>query len=122
MLDHALGMAAVVAHQPTVCGMIGQRNAASGTFRNIAALPAQKHTAAAAAIEKQNALLPFGNVQFQFPAKRFTDTAGIAVADLLPKVCNGYLRQRLLIVSPSQKQGLIGSFSGSPGTLDVRRC
>ena len=61
-----LGMAAVMAHQPPVGGMVGHRHAAPGTFRHIAAFAAQHIAAAAPAVQKQDALLTAGKIFLNF--------------------------------------------------------
>jgi len=83
--------------------MIGHRNAAAGTLRNTAALAAKQHSAAAAPIQKQDALFAAGNVLCQFRLQRLTDQAGVSPAYFLPKIRNSDLRQCAFIVAFTQE-------------------
>ena len=57
-LRRFFGIAAVVAHQPSVGAVVGKVHAATRTFGYIGTLGTQQLAAAAPAVEEQNALLP----------------------------------------------------------------
>ena len=81
-----LGMAAVVAHEAAVGAVVGHGDAAAGTLRHRAALPAHQHPAAAPAVEKENALLPPPDILLQLPAEDRADGAAVPGPDLLPEI------------------------------------
>ena len=53
-----LGVAAVVAHEPTVGRVVGQVDGAAGARGHLAALAAGDHAAGPPAVEEENTLLP----------------------------------------------------------------
>ena len=112
---HRLGMAAVMAHEPPVGGMIGHGHAAPGALGHIAALSAQEVPAAAPAVQKEDALLSGGQIPFQFLPQRGADKAGISGQHLLPHIRDQHLGQGAFVVAPPQQRLLIGPLLRRPG-------
>ena len=106
-LRRFFGIAAVVAHQPSIGGMIGHGHAAPGTLGNIAALSALQVSAAAPAVQKQNTLLPGRQIFLQFLIERPADDAVPPLPQLLPQIRYDDLRQRLPVVALPQQRLLI---------------
>ena len=115
-----LRVAAVVAHQAPVGGVVGQRYAASGTLRHPAALTAEHIAAVAPPVEKEDALLSGGKILLQLLPQRSADGAGVALPHLLPQVRDGDLGQLFFVVAPAQQEKLVASLPGGIGTFNGR--
>ena len=111
----------MVAHQPSVGGVIGQRRAAPGTLRHMAALPAKQHPAAAPAVQKEDALLSPFQVLFQLPPEVRPNEAGIPGLDLLAEIGDKNLRETLLIIPAAKQLFVILPRLRRPGRLNGRR-
>ena len=116
----SLRVAAVVAHQPPIGGVIRQRHAAAGTLRHMAALPAQQIPAAAPAVQQQDALLSPPQVFLQLSAEDLPHHPGVARPDFLFQVRHQHLRQCLPVISPAQQRLVIDPMLRVPGGLHRR--
>ena len=116
-----LTVAAVMAHQPSVRTVIGHRNAAARTLGHLAALTAQQHPAAAAAVEKENALLAVREIFLQRGAERFADGGLVPRAKLVAQIGDEHLGERFFIVASVKRENLIASFPRVVHRLDRRR-
>ena len=119
-LRRALRVAAVVAHEPPVGGVIRQGYAAPGALGDLPALSAKEHAAATPAVEEQNALLAPVQVLRQLPPQHRADGAAVAIADLLAQVGDDHLRQRTAVVALRQLHPVIHALLRRPGGLHRR--
>ena len=85
-LRHRLGKAAVVAHQPVVGAVIGQADAAPGTFRRFPAVHTHQRPAVSPAVEQQNRLLSRVPVVGQRFPQRDAQGKIVSQLQLLPHV------------------------------------
>ena len=116
-----LGMTAVMAHQPPVGGMVGQRSAAPGALRHMPALSAEHIAAAAPAVQKKDALLSVCQILFKLPPETLSDQAGVSGLELLPEIGNQDLGEVLLIIPAAKHRLVILSPLRRPGRLHRRR-
>ena len=120
-LRQRVGIAAVVAHEPPVDGVVGQRDAASRTGRRFAALHAHKASAVAAPVEKQDGLPAGENIFPQALFQRSADRSGIAVSQLLLHIDDLDRRQRLSVVALAHRIERIDAAPCEIHALDRRR-
>ena len=106
-LRRFFGIAAVVAHQPSVGAVVGKVHAATRTFGYIGTLGTQQLAAAAPPVEKQNTLLSGCQIFLQFLIERPADDAVPPLPQLLPQIRYDDLRQRLPVVALPQQRLLI---------------
>ncbi len=106
-----------MAHHPSVGGVVGEVDAAPGTLGNIAALGTQQLTAAAPAVQKQDALLPRRQIPLQLLPKRAADTAEIAVPQFPAHIRQNDLRQTALIEALRQAAEAVIPLAGVIGRL-----
>ena len=97
-----LGMAAVVAHEPSVGVVIGQVDRAAGTHGHIAAVHTGHHTAGAAPVEKEDGLPTRREILPQRQQQRLTDGRSIALLQLLLHVDDLHRRQGLAVIAAAQ--------------------
>ena len=106
-LRRFFGIAAVVAHQPSVGTVVGKVHAATRTFGYIGTLGTQQLAAAAPPIEEKNTLLPGCQIFLQFLIERPADDAVPPFPQLLPQIRYDDLRQCLPVVALPQQRLLI---------------
>ena len=106
-LRRFFGIAAVVAHQPSVGAVVGKVYAATRAFGDVGALGTQQLAAAAPPVQKQDALLPGVQIFLQFLVERAADDAVPPLQQLLPQIGQNDPGQRLLVIAPPQQRLLI---------------
>ena len=104
-------------HKPPIGGVVSHRYAAPGALRHIAAFTAEQHTAAAAAIQKENALFAAGKVFLKFFPKHPADKPRITLPNLLPKIRYHDLGQSPFVISAAQQKLVIASLLRGPGSF-----
>ena len=107
-----LRIAAVMAHQPSVGGVVGQPHRASWALRDLSAFPAGDHAAAAPAVQEQDALLPTFQVAGQLPAQLRTDGGAVPRPQLPLHIHNADLRHGLLVEALAQGKQTVAPLPG----------
>ena len=120
-LRRRLRIAAVVAHHPSVRGVVRQKHTAPRTLRHMAALRAQQLAAAAAAVEKKDALLARGEIALQLLAQGAADGRRVPRAQLLAQICHHHAWQTVRVKAPVKTQQLIFTVAREVRRLDRRR-
>ena len=114
-------VAAVMAHQPSVGGVIRQIDAAAGTLGHVAAVGTEQLAAVAPPVQKQYALLAGVNVRLQFPGQIPADGAGTAVPQFPAHIHQQHLGQVFLVVASAKAGKRIAALPGVVGRLHRRR-
>ena len=92
-LGHNLGESAVMAHQPVICAVIGQMDAATGTFRGFPAVHADQRPGITTAVQQQNGLLPrIVGIDDGIP-EGLAEGKVISLLQFLPHIHNGHRRK-----------------------------
>ena len=104
---HRLGIAAVMAHQPVVAGMIGQSRRAVLALGHMAASHAGRHAAGAPSVEKKHALLAFFQVALQLRRQLGGDAIRLPLAQAAAHIGDDYPRQRRVLIPPGDRKKAI---------------
>ena len=118
---HTARMAAVMAHQPAVRAVVGQRDAAVRALVGEAAVRAADELVRAAAVDEEDALLAALEVELDLGAELLADVACVPAPELALHVHDADLRQLLIVVALVETEEGIASDLGVVAALHVRR-
>ena len=115
-----LGVAAVVAHEPSVGRVVGELHRAPWALGHVAALPAGHHSAGPPAVQEQDGLLPPHQVLLQLLPQGAADGGAVARPQLLLHVHDVDLGQGLLVVALPQGEAAVAAALGGVHGLHRR--
>ena len=116
-----LRISAVVAHEPPIRAVIGQRNAAPRALIGIPAFAAAYKLVRPAAVYEQYALLAAADVIFQLLTQLFAYVRAVAAPKLALHVDDLHLRKLHIVISAAQREERIIALPRLIHTHNVRR-